>query len=104
MSKSILVTGATGFIGSHLLPTLEQINYQIRFTPSLRDRLLGSLQVDRSKIRETLNWQPPYTVDEGLKVTADWFSKTIKNENRSTFLPNIYQSTEFNSRIIARYS
>ncbi len=37
------------------------------------DRLLGSLQVDSSKIRETLNWQPPYTVDEGLKITADWF-------------------------------
>jgi nucleoside-diphosphate-sugar epimerase len=42
------------------------------------DRLLGSLQVDSSKIRETLNWQPPYTVDEGLKITADWFSDTIK--------------------------
>jgi nucleoside-diphosphate-sugar epimerase len=36
------------------------------------------LQVDSRKIRETLNWKPPYTVDEGLKVTADWFNKTIK--------------------------
>jgi UDP-glucose 4-epimerase len=37
------------------------------------DRLLGSLQVDSSKIREALNWTPPYTVDEGLKITAEWF-------------------------------
>jgi nucleoside-diphosphate-sugar epimerase len=42
------------------------------------DRLLGSLQVDSSKIRETLNWQPPYTVEEGLKITADWFINTTK--------------------------
>jgi len=29
-------------------------------------RLLGSLQVDSSKIRHDLNWQPPYTVAAGL--------------------------------------
>jgi nucleoside-diphosphate-sugar epimerase len=37
------------------------------------DRLLGSLQVDSSKIRQTLDWKPPYTVDQGLQTTADWF-------------------------------
>jgi nucleoside-diphosphate-sugar epimerase len=37
------------------------------------DRLLGSLQVDSSKIRQTLDWKPPYTVDQGLQATADWF-------------------------------
>lgn len=30
-------------------------------------RLLGSLQVDISKTRELLGWQPPVSVDEGLK-------------------------------------
>jgi len=39
----------------------------------LGDRLLGSLQVDSSKIRTMLNWKPPYTVDDGLKITVDWF-------------------------------
>lgn len=34
------------------------------------DRLLGSLQVDSSKIRRELGWQPPFTLDEGLKATA----------------------------------
>ncbi|MGV2387344.1 MAG UNVERIFIED_CONTAM: NAD-dependent epimerase/dehydratase family protein [Microcystis novacekii LVE1205-3] len=27
--KNVLVTGSTGFIASHLLPTLHQHNYQI---------------------------------------------------------------------------
>ena len=37
------------------------------------DRLLGSLQVDSNKIRKMLDWTPPYTVDQGLQATADWF-------------------------------
>ncbi len=37
------------------------------------DRLLGSLQVDSGKIRQMLDWTPPYTVDQGLQATADWF-------------------------------
>lgn len=37
------------------------------------DRLVGSLAVDDSKIREELGWIPPYTMDQGLRETADWF-------------------------------
>lgn len=37
------------------------------------ERLLGSLVVDSSKIRRELGWTPPFTMDEGLKATADWF-------------------------------
>ena len=37
------------------------------------DRLLGSLQVHSNKIRQVLDWTPPYTVDQGLQATADWF-------------------------------
>jgi nucleoside-diphosphate-sugar epimerase len=40
------------------------------------DRLLGSLQVDSSKIRQVLDWTPPYTVDQGLQATADWFKSS----------------------------
>lgn len=36
-------------------------------------RLLSSLQVDSSKIRRELNWMPPYTLQEGLKTTAEWY-------------------------------
>lgn len=37
------------------------------------DRLLSSLQVDSSKIRRELNWQPSYSVDQGLAETIAWF-------------------------------
>lgn len=54
-------------------PSLLKLGTKIIGKGDVGDRLLGSLQVDSSKIREMLNWKPPYTVDEGLKVTADWF-------------------------------
>jgi nucleoside-diphosphate-sugar epimerase len=34
------------------------------------NRLLGSLQVDSSKIRRELGWQPPFSLQEGLRLTA----------------------------------
>ncbi|MBD1906698.1 NAD-dependent epimerase/dehydratase family protein [Funiculus sociatus GB2-A5] len=37
-------------------------------TPTI-NRLLGSLFIDSSHIQTTLNWQPPYTIDEGLLQT-----------------------------------
>lgn len=37
------------------------------------ERLLGSLCVDSGKIRHVLGWRPPYSVDEGLRRTAEWF-------------------------------
>jgi UDP-glucose 4-epimerase len=37
---------------------------------SVAQRLLGSLQLDIRKARETLGWTPPLTVDEGLKLAT----------------------------------
>jgi len=37
------------------------------------DRLLGSLQVDSSKIRKELDWCPPYSVYQGFSETAAWY-------------------------------
>jgi nucleoside-diphosphate-sugar epimerase len=34
------------------------------------DRLLGSLQVDSSKIRRELGWQPPFNLQQGLYLTV----------------------------------
>lgn len=36
-------------------------------------RLLGSLMLDSSTMREALGWQPPYSIEEGLAATAAWF-------------------------------
>ncbi len=34
-------------------------------------RLLGSLRVDSGKIRRELDWSPPYTLGQGLRLTGD---------------------------------
>lgn len=41
-------------------------------------RLLGSLQVSNAKIRKELGWVPRYSIEEGLRVTADWFRKETR--------------------------
>ena len=36
-------------------------------------RLTGSLQVDAGLLRRTLDWMPPFSMDTGLRATADWY-------------------------------
>ena len=42
------------------------------------DRLTQSLVIDSSKIRQELDWKPPFTMDQGLKETADWYLKSLE--------------------------
>ena len=42
---------------------------------NVAQRLCGSLQVDIAKTRQLLGWQPPLTVDQGLKRAAEGLSK-----------------------------
>jgi nucleoside-diphosphate-sugar epimerase len=44
------------------------------------DRLLGSLSVDSSHIQKTLDWQPPFTLEQGLALTIEPESYQIKKE------------------------
>jgi nucleoside-diphosphate-sugar epimerase len=37
------------------------------------ERLTGSLTVDSSRIRKELGWNPPFTLAQGLKQTAEWY-------------------------------
>jgi nucleoside-diphosphate-sugar epimerase len=36
-------------------------------------RLAGSLRVDSSRIRRELDWRPPFTLAQGLELTAKWY-------------------------------
>jgi nucleoside-diphosphate-sugar epimerase len=55
--------GYMGDVGQHLSRRTLPVNtYTI-------DRLLGSLYVDSSHIQKTLNWQPPFTLEQGLAQT-----------------------------------
>lgn len=37
------------------------------------ERLCGSLFVDTRKSYEVLGWRPPFSVEDGIQQTADWF-------------------------------
>lgn len=54
------------------LPVLRWLGWIVG-KETMIDRLIGSLQVDSSRIRRELNWSPPYVVDQGLEATAAWF-------------------------------
>jgi nucleoside-diphosphate-sugar epimerase len=43
------------------------------------ERLTGSLQIDTAKIRRELSWTPPFTMEQGIRMTADWFISNEKN-------------------------
>ncbi len=40
-------------------------------------RLVSSLTVSGERIKEVLNWTPPYTVEEGLTETVNWYRTTL---------------------------
>jgi len=42
------------------------------------DRLLGSLRIDASALRETLGWQPPFDADRAFALTADWYRAQVR--------------------------
>ena len=41
-------------------------------------RLLDSLIVDSSKIKSDLNWEPPFSLEEGLNETAKWYLQSVR--------------------------
>ena len=42
-------------------------------TSQAADRLLGSLTVDSTAFTSATGYRPPYSVEEGLKATANWY-------------------------------
>ena len=71
-------TAAALGIPAHLFPLPTSL---MRFAGKLTgktaavNRLLGSLTVDISKIRKELGWTPQFTMEEGLRLTAEWFKR-----------------------------
>ncbi|HIK27230.1 MAG: NAD-dependent epimerase/dehydratase family protein [Oscillatoriaceae bacterium SKW80] len=57
-------------LAGYLGDTVEHLlNRPIPLNSATIERLLGSLAVDSSYIQTTLNWQPPYSIDQGLEQT-----------------------------------
>lgn len=51
-------------------PTLLKLAGRMMGRADQIERLVGSLRVDSSKIRRELGWVPPYTLQQGLQMTA----------------------------------
>lgn len=45
------------------------------------ERLLNSLRVDSGKIHRELNWSPPYTLEQGLRTTAEWYLRPLPSDH-----------------------
>ena len=53
--------------------TLLKLGAALLGKPAIAQRLCGSLQVDISKTRQLLGWNPPVSVDAGLKKAAEGY-------------------------------
>jgi nucleoside-diphosphate-sugar epimerase len=62
----------------HFPTPLMQITGKLSGRSAQVERLTGSLAVDSSRIRSELGWQPPFSLQDGLKTTAAWFLTTVR--------------------------
>jgi nucleoside-diphosphate-sugar epimerase len=62
--------GRIGDLVAHIAP--------FPLTTSAVDRLVGSLAVDITKVRRQADYSPPYSVEQGLRVTAEWYRARTK--------------------------
>lgn len=78
VSTPELIKRIAGVLGKparlfHFSPALMRFAGKITGKADAVERLASSLTIDSSKIRRELGWKPPYTMEEGLKETAEWF-------------------------------
>ena len=45
---------------------------------AIMDRLAGSLAVDTSKLTAAVGYRPPYTLEQGLAATAEWYRGRVR--------------------------
>jgi nucleoside-diphosphate-sugar epimerase len=72
-----LSCGKSGYLIPFPALLFEKI-FKLIGKQDIYQRLGGSLQVDISDTYKKLNWQPPYSVDEGFAKTAKHFLKNKK--------------------------
>lgn len=54
-------------------PTLMRFAGKLFGKSDAVERLISSLTIDSSKIRQELGWKPPYTLEQGLRETVKWY-------------------------------
>ena len=56
---------------------------KIRFPKSKVHGEIIFQQMDFKKISENFKWRPQTKIDEGLRLSIDWYKKFLKNQNES---------------------
>jgi nucleoside-diphosphate-sugar epimerase len=79
VSTPQLIRSLAGILGKKacllsIPPSLMRIAGRVVGKSNELDRLLGSLVLDDSKIRRELRWEPPFSMQQGLRATAEWFN------------------------------
>ena len=64
-------------------PQLLRIAGAVTGKSAAVSRLLGSLQIDSSRIRGELGWKPRQALAEGLSQTAEWYYRKLAADNRT---------------------
>jgi UDP-glucose 4-epimerase len=49
--------------------------------PAEAGRLIGSLAVDASRLPRATGYKPTYTVEQGLRATAEWYRGTMRRSS-----------------------
>ena len=57
-------------------PLLKMIGRVLGKTAEI-ERLTSSLQIDSTKIRKTLDWTPPYTIEDGITETVKGYKSRV---------------------------
>ena len=78
ISTAKLVEKIAAALGSHnrsfyFPPALLRAGATLLGRTEQVDRLFGSLRISDKKIRSDLAWAPPYTLEQGLSETAEWY-------------------------------
>ena len=68
------IMGRSARLFSFPISILKLMGYLIGKTPEV-NRLIGSLRVNSSRTRKILEWNPPFSLDEGLEKTVRWYLK-----------------------------
>ena len=68
------IMGKSTRLFSFPISIIKLMSYLVGKTPEV-NRLIGSLRVNSSHTRKILEWNPPFSLDEGLEKTVRWYLK-----------------------------
>lgn len=57
-------------------PTWLRLGAKLSGRSEMMERLIGSLAVDSTTIQQELGWYPPYSIQESMRITANWYLAT----------------------------